>query len=632
MSVLLTEHEFGMQQATVDVPDNALNGTLTGIVTYIKTDDGYYVLSRYEDDVWQFPKKEGTAATIDSKRKLNFGKIKEIEYRRMAKWVIINLMKEGRALGTLQNKLNMMCSYFRWVDQFDVVKQSGLNAFTSNKYVEYVNSLTSNHGKRKGKPLSASAKTLRFLAPEILYRYCNYFDFVKEHPWIGSSALEQAGNVGQAYIDNQNIPKTEIIHDEVLKLVCEFTKGYLDRAGELLSYKEKLYAFIPTTKNSQGKRIQKEKYLQSLGYKGSLGEFNNELLILRDSCFYWILLTTGMRIHEVLGIKRGVGVGYKSETIDDIKFYYVKSISEKTGEGKADWVAPKIAIDGIKILERYSSALQKELKMRLRKAEKDNDVEEKERLTEIDGAIGLSVSSSQSKQINILSGNAINQKRLSKLFRLAGADWNPTPHQFRRTFANHAVHSDIGDLRALKEHFKHWTLSMTALYAANPDLDKEMIEEVMRERYFVEEQIKEDLFSLENPLAGGRVAQKSLEFRDNSELLKTYTSRSEMVKSFTSTVSFKATGVGWCTNDDGVCMKNCADCDSCIVDGSHIEHWKSMYIQQLELQKTVADDIGTSGQEAVRLGLEQYEKILTDLGVDVESIKREFQDNDKVVV
>jgi len=41
------------------------------------------------------------------------------------------------------------------------------------------------------------------------------------------------------------------------------------------------------------------------------------------------------------------------------------------------------------------------------------------------------------------------------------------PHMFRRTFARHVVRHDTTNLLALKEHFKHVSLSMTDYYVGN---------------------------------------------------------------------------------------------------------------------------------------------------------------------
>ncbi|WP_305838286.1 tyrosine-type recombinase/integrase [Photobacterium leiognathi] len=350
----------------------------------------------------------------------------------------------------------------------DTTATHGLTAFTSNAYVKYINTLTS---KQQGeiKPLAASSRASKLFVLENLYRYCKTFDFVKEHPWSESSASEQAGMVGEAYKETIGKPKTPIIPDGVLIPLCQLTKSYLDRADEILA--------------SKGKK---------------------ESLLLRDSCIFWLLLTTGMRIHEVLGIKRGA---YRSETKDDTTYHYIETVSEKTHTGLAEWIAPQIATEAIDILGQLSAPLQAQLERDLVKAKASNDHSEVHRLEQISDHICLA-KSTKTKSVTILSGTTITDKRLPNLCKQIGSDWNLAAHQFRRTFANYVVHSELGDLRALKDHFKHWSITMTALYAFNDNLDAELFEELLREKYLVEEEIKQDWFELDTPITGGRDGSK----------------------------------------------------------------------------------------------------------------------------
>lgn len=49
----------------------------------------------------------------------------------------------------------------------------------------------------------------------------------------------------------------------------------------------------------------------------------------------------------------------------------------------------------------------------------------------------------------------------------SGCPFHLHPHMFRRTFARHVVRYDTTNLLALKEHFKHVSLSMTDYYAGS---------------------------------------------------------------------------------------------------------------------------------------------------------------------
>ena len=63
---------------------------------------------------------------------------------------------------------------------------------------------------------------------------------------------------------------------------------------------------------------------------------------------------------------------------------------------------------------------------------------------------------------------------------------------------------------------------MTALYASNDDLDQELFEELLREKYWVEEEIKYSWFELDMPITGGDIAEKIIQVRSNEQNIKTF--------------------------------------------------------------------------------------------------------------
>lgn len=595
IELILTEAEFATQQCpkpSDNVLEQAIDGSLSGIVTYIKLDNAeYQTLSRFEEDVWVFPASKGVKGNAASRLKLNFITISNVQMKRMAKWVVWNKMKRGLALSSLVGSLSRLKRYFQWVLSTDTTATQGLTACTAKAYVKFVNTLTI---KRNGeiKPLAKKTKLSRFMELEELYRYCKAFDFAKERPWPESSASEQAGMVGETLKESRNKPQTSIIPNDVLIPLCQFTKSYLDRADEILAIAK-----------------------------------NKESLLLRDSCIFWLLLTTGMRIHEVLGIKRGA---YRSETRDDTTYYYIETESKKTHTGLAEWIAPEIATKVIDILGQLSAPLQKQLESDLQEAQASNNHAETHRLEEISNHICLSKNSMNRNQINLLSGGTITADRLPNLCKQIGCDWNLSAHQFRRTFANYAVHSELGDLRALKEHFKHWSITMTALYAFNDDLDAELFEELLREKHLIEEEIKQDWFELDTPITGGTMVQNIKRVREDGELIKAFGSRSDMAKAYSSSIPIRSTGIGWCTNDDECKCGKPDSCESGIVDKRHLPYWEGMLVQQMKLMQL--DDIGEVGREAAKKGMGRCEQVLSSLGIDVEAMKREINERELIEV
>ncbi|MBF4236869.1 site-specific integrase, partial [Vibrio anguillarum] len=220
--------------------------------------------------------------------------------------------------------------------------------------------------------------------------------------------------------------------------------------------------------------------------------------------------------------------------------------------------------------------------------------------------------------------------RLPNLCQQIDTNWNLSAHQFRRTFANYAVHSELGDLRALKDHFKHWSITMTALYAFNEDLDAELFEELLREKYLIEEEIKQDWFELDTPITGGDMAENIKKVRADGELIKTFGSLGDMAKAYSSSIPIRSTGIGWCTNDDECKCGKPDSCESGIVDKRHLPYWEGMLVQQMKLMQL--DDIGEAGRDAARKGMERCEKVLSALGIDVEAMKQKFSQRDLIEV
>ncbi|MEZ8101888.1 site-specific integrase [Vibrio bivalvicida] len=481
-------------------PTQAQIEALTGVVAYSTLDDGQFlVYARFEEDIWELPPEEFTKSAKYSQRILRFNSIQSHALKSLAKWVMWSKRQMGLKGRSLQTVCQATRSFLTWVESEPLRSKRDFDAFLAQEYVKHVDGLMT---KRKGglHPLKPTSKTAKYLILEDLYRHGRMFDWVKVHPWINSSACEQAGRTGEAGPRNTGEGKTLIIPDEVLKPLATYTKGYLDRAKKLLNLRDKLDAFETTAQDASNQATQKRQYLQSISDEfDKLDDLNDALLLLRDSCIFWLLFTTGMRIHEVLNIKRSLrgkgGKNYRTETKDEETFYYIQSVSDKTHTGKAEWIAPKIAIEAIKVLERYSKPYQAKLEADLKEAKSQGNHKEAERLREINNHLILGkMGSKKGSPITIPSGTAITEFRLKNLCVMSGVDWSLAAHQLRRTFANYVVHSELGDLRALKEHFKHWSITMTALYAANDDLDQELFEELLREKLFVEEEIFSDFF------------------------------------------------------------------------------------------------------------------------------------------
>ena len=153
---------------------------------------------------------------------------------------------------------------------------------------------------------------------------------------------------------------------------------------------------------------------------------------------------------------------------------------------------------------------------------------------------------------------------------------------------------------------------------------------MFREKYLVEEEIKQDWFELDMPITGGDIAQNIMKVREDKELIKSFGSLSAMAKAYSSSIPIHSTGIGWCTNDDECKCGKPDSCESGIVDKRHLPYWEGMLVQQMKLMQL--DDIGEAGRAAVKKGMERCEKVLVALGIDVEAMKQEINKRDDIEV
>jgi len=459
------------------------------------------------------------------------------------------------------------------------------------------------------------AKWNRLSAVERCWQFLRDTPSAFDYPWPDSSAVALAGH------KTSTKAKTDIIPNNILRHLFQHAESLLNRADELLEHREALADFEPCSEKRTTQAGEMSRYLKSRGWDSGFGALNTTLSDLRDGCFVIILAATGIRAHELGNIRRDE---WYSQVRDGERFYFLGSRSDKTHEGNTSWLCPEIAIQALKALERLSEPLQRDLEQALKAARAVGEYEEITRLRSISGTVGLTYGSSQGGRIHLLSGPGLN-KRLKSFTRSLGLDWNLTSHQFRRTFANYVVHHKLGDLRYLRDHFKHWSLDMTILYAMNETQDLELYDEIYAAFDGKRQAIVGHWLEPDTPLSGG-MASHIRQMRSRSEEVRTYKDRKEMIEAISELVYLRSTGIAWCTNDTGVdCAGGqCEDCEHGCIDDSHKPFWEGLYMQQIELRQI--DDLDDSGSKTVERTMERCERVLTDLGVDINRLKEQVAD------
>ena len=239
------------------------------------------------------------------------------------------------------------------------------------------------------------------------------------------------------------------------------------------------------------------------------------------------------------------------------------------------------------------------------------------------GSVVLGKATSQNNNVDVLSGDAINLG-LQKLADSLGLDIKLASHRFRRTFASYVVHHKLGDLRYLRDHFKHWSLEMTVLYAMNEMQDLELYDEIYAAFDDERQGIIGHWLEPDTPLTGG-LANQIRNLRDKATPTRTHKTRADMIKHISEQVYLRSTGLAWCTNDDGSCVGGyCEECEHGVIDDKKQAFWRGVYAQQIELR--LIDDLGDAGRRTVDKAIVRCEKVLTDLGADIKAIKKEVED------
>lgn len=343
---------------------------------------------------------------------------------------------------------------------------------------------------------------------------------------------------------------------------------------------------------------------------------------VRDAVLYIVSITSGMRNSEATGIEVGK---WRREVKDGVLFCWVSTIEHKTGKGQVEYLVPELTLNALDILSRYSITIRKELEREIRVLEKtvnpDNPVQhflrlDKARKDSKRLFLGRHASNGKTgvKHIKVLSGQACNSA-FDRLAKSAGSDWPLRTHQCRRTYARCFVESRMGrtSLIWLKWQFKHSSMSMTQLYASNPQQDLALFDEILQQMAEFKIDLIESWFD-DQPLAGGAgekiVELRAIPVRDRTALLAHTAPHANI----------RATGHGWCIATERGCggaglyeATRCPGCKNSIIDEFFAGTWLDIYSQQLELIKIT--DAGPAVKQRAERDLQVALDVITSLGL-----------------
>lgn len=356
---------------------------------------------------------------------------------------------------------------------------------------------------------------------------------------------------------------------------------------------------------------------------GALGPSTEPMRDLRDACLYLLSITSGMRNDEVIGVEVGAG---RRELRDGVEYCWVTSVEHKTGKGRVEYMVPQMTLKVVEVLESYSGPLRAALKEEIQAleasiAQMDNAAGRRDLVKRLNQARGdvqrvfLGVIYGKYNQITALSSVA-SRVAMLRLATKAGQEWKLSPHQCRRTYARTFVESRMGRqaLVFLKWQFKHSSISMSQLYAANPAQDPALYEDILAEYFDIKKDLLESWSRPDQRLSGG-AGRKILEMRASA-----VPDRERLVANTAMQINIRATGHGWCIAQDSGCggaglyeSTRCVDCKNSVIDEEHISMWQGIHEQHREMLDL--DDLGPVANERIRRDLALSAKVVADFGV-----------------
>jgi integrase len=622
-----------------------------------------HVLSYYGDNIWNFTPYIHTKGTKKSQKQIDFSSlrfrdgsylidpqhyllligVKALLYVRLT----VNSPRSGKPLeesSIIAYWYRNICPLVRWMVDVGHNGFSDLTPETCLAYVAHCRKSTAweqSPGERSNRPLARGTLQNRFHCLEDLWNFRdNLTDALTQHPWSGQSAGYLAGYArrGHKDVDTEQIPD---------RLMVKLVQGSLHYVTD--SYGERLL----DCRDARDAGHPIDGHLKQLGLQ-NWKAVRLEIFRLITSCYVIIDTFSGMRVSEVLSLE--IGCYYEHEGWDGATYGWLKGTTYKLEEDPkpGEWMVPPVVRQAVELAVRATSPIRAELEKMIavleaklrnirylddslhqKDAEVLNDMK-KHRfglfLTRYYALNTISTISNQTilynlnnfaKHLDLKVELADLQQVRNKSKVKVGDIWPLATHQFRRTFARYVARCILGDVRYLREHFKHWSLDMTLGYAWNEDdlLDPTLIDEILGEH----QEIQSDVvlgwvdFNQNQHLSG--VGGKNIESARERTRVLIATDPRAVAQQLSKGYFIRGLGHSWCTEKEcrgkGIySVTECKECENRVIDESHIPMWHGIRQQQIELLHI--DDCGDPMWQGAVDSLRYAEQVLADLGEELE--------------
>lgn len=603
------------------------------VVTSRIVDGHPIVVSRYGDDVWLTvgqPTNQPRAAQV-----LDFRRVAPA-LREAMKAAVHRYMQRGReghkrpADRAVVKLLRDAVPFLTYLDGLHIVRLADVTPQVCWSYVEACRRLRRSKGG-VDKPLKPSALGHRLSVVEALYELSQHTeDAMASHPWPAASYSHMAGLTGRGTGDRGG--NTPLIPDHEFATLFQRAWALVERATVVLEVRD---AWLLVKKErGQSWSVYEASYelrcfVKARAWPGA-GGFNRALHELRTACYIVVASLSGCRNHELAFIQSGAYYSTSSSAgrIDreTETYWWMRSQSTKTGEGHTEWMIPEAATVALHVMEHWAKPYQEQIEAEIaaRRAKDPRDPEIAEAVRHRH-ALFLAAEPRRSNQVRTLSLQQMN-KDLKAFARTCDLDWELATHQFRRKFANYAARSQFGDLRYLKQHFKHWSMDMTLGYALNESQEMALYAEIQDELGDIKAGVVETWLQPGSPLGGGYGAN-IVTWRGTNPVTM-FKGHKQMVRSLAEGTPIRSNGHAWCTADDNLCVGNdiektrCSHCSNAVIGLQHAPIYRGLH-DHLNEVVSKCDDIGDGGLKIVRRDMDRCRKVLQGLGQDVPELDNE---------
>lgn len=567
------------------------------VISAIVNEDGEtLVLSRFGDSQWDLRPFFDQANVSHSYKFINWDMSMPRALIDDSKAVAYAWFKRGMprskppiARGITTFAAASVMPFIRWLNNLGVSSFAEIIPIHISNYVHYCKSEL----RLRPLPLYGRLRVIDFLwvfSTDMMFP-------LKGYPWGSSTLWRICGiaNVKGLEAANKSVGRTDIIPP--------------DEQSKIFNYCEKIVQDMKTELSVSG-----------IGYHPCDEQMS---VRCRDAVLYIVSITSGMRNDEAIGIEVGA---WRKELKNGVTFYWIATIEHKTGKGRVEYLVPELTFEALSLLAKYSAPIRNELEQEIRSlAKNQNFSNSTEHILRLEKArkdskklfLGRNSQGGKIKDgyhVEALSGQGSNVA-FGRLAKAAGSDWPLKTHQCRRTYARYFVESRMGrtSLIFLKWQFKHSSMSMTQLYASNPQQDLALFDEILQQMTEYKIDLIESWLD-EHPLAGGAgeniVKMRAIPIKDRAALLAQTAPHANI----------RATGHGWCIATERGCggaglyeATRCPTCKNAVIDERFADTWQDIYCQQQELLKI--EDAGPAVRQRAERDLQVALDVITSLGL-----------------